>query len=141
MSLRKGAMAAVGCIALQIPYAVAGDPEEVGAVGQVLTSAVPVEVESDYDGYSDHWWWDNLAHVLAGYAVGTALSVVLSDEERVLKAFLVIIGAWEAFEYASGERPWHTDESGEMVFEFDHAMEDTALDTLAGAAGAYLAAR
>lgn len=140
MSLRKAALAAAGCIAMQVPYGLSGDPNESGTVGAVVTHAVPADVNTDYDGYSNHWWWDNVAHFLGGYAVGHVLSRALGNRERVLKAFLVITGAWEAVEYLSRERPWHVDGDGEMHWSFDHAMEDTALDTVMGAAGAYLAA-
>lgn len=141
MSLKKAIGAAAGCVAMQIPYASSvQDPEEIGAVGMILNTAMPIEADMDFDGYSDHWWWDNLAHFLGGYAVGYVLAHALGSRERVLKGFLVVTGAWEIFEYHTNERPWHTDENGNMEWEFDHAMEDTALDTVAGAAGAYAAA-
>lgn len=136
----KGLAAGATCVAMQIPYGLSGDSEKAGAFGSVLCDLAP-SADMEFTGYDDHWWWDNVAHFFGGYAVGTALSLVLRDEERVLKAFLVLTGAWEVFEYATHERPWHVDESGEMLWEFDHAMEDTALDTIVGAAGAYVAAK
>jgi len=141
MSYKRGALAAVGCIVLQIPYGVSCDSEEAGAVGTVLSRVIPSDESVTFDGYSDHWWWDNAAHVLGGYAVGTVLSRVCSDERRAMQAFFAVTGVWEAFEYHTDERPWHTDENDDMVWTFDHAMEDTALDTVAGAAGAWLAIR
>lgn len=141
MSLLKGAAAGMACVAMQVPYALTGDAESAGAVGSTLMHLVPVEVDVAYDGYDNHWWWDNVAHFFGGYAVGTALSCVFDDRETVLKAFLVVTGAWEVFEYGSRERPWHVDENGDMEWSFDHAMEDTALDTVMGLAGAYAATR
>lgn len=149
MKLKKAALSAIGCVGMQIPYALGDDDG--------FASAVPVTIEIEYDGYSDHWWWDNVAHFLAGYAVGHVLARVFSslsekrlrfslrcdegaNRERVLKAFLLIAGVWETFEYQTGERPWHADESGNYEWSFDHAAEDTTLDTLVGALGAYTAA-
>lgn len=140
MGILKGALAGVGCIAMQIPYGLAEDPEEVGAVGEILTTAMPLSVATDWDGYSNHWWWDNLAHYLAGYAIGSFLSPYYRDERKVIERFVQIAALWEGFEYVSQERPWHTDENGDMVWEWDHAMEDTVLDTIVGTYGAYVAA-
>lgn len=133
MMKRNIMLAVVGSIGMQIPLVLTGEDES------VLSRAVPIDIDADYDGYSNHWWWDNMAHFAGGYVVGAVLASVLSSRERVLKAFLVLTGGWEVFERAVGERPWHTDESG-MAWTFDHAMEDTALDTVMGAAGAYTAA-
>lgn len=140
MSLTRAAGAALGSLAMQVPYAASANPDDVGLVGRVLSKTVPLDVETEWDGYSQHWWWDNAAHLLGGYAVGHVLARFLGSRERVLKAFLILTGGLEAVEYASGERPWHTNGDGEMAWNWDHRMEDTALDTVMGAAGAYLAA-
>ena len=83
--------------------------------------------------YPQHWWWDNVCHLTAGYAIGSALIELTDDRTTVVKAFLAITTGWEIFEYMIDERPW----DGSM--EWDHAMEDTVLDTYMGLTGAYLA--
>lgn len=85
--------------------------------------------------YQEHWWWDNLAHLGAGFAIGTELGARTDDRSSVLLGFLGLTTAWELFEFRIDERPW----DGSMCW--DHAMEDTVLDTVMGLAGAYLATR
>lgn len=87
------------------------------------------------DKFEDHWWYDNLAHVCGGISVGTVVHHYTDDVEASLWTFLGIATLWEAFEYLVGERPW----DGSMTF--DHAMEDTLLDTVMGLVGVWLAAR
>lgn len=86
------------------------------------------------DRYEDHWWYDNLSHFCAGYAIGTALSEMEDDKQVVCQRFLVITSLWELFEYSIDERPWD-----DSVEDFDHAMEDTVLDTYMGLTGAFIA--
>lgn len=138
MTLKKVLLAAGGCLAMQLPYAAAGSDDT--PLGSVLDRLIPVNSDVEYTGYDNHWWWDNVAHFLGGYAVGWVLTHLFGSHRRTVAGFLFVTGGWEVFEYASNERPWHTDENGEMVWAWDHAMEDTMLDTVAGAAGAWCAA-
>lgn len=97
-----------------------------------MASAVVLAMHKAYR-YEDHWWWDNTAHFLGGYAVGSVLVDRVDDRMTVLKAFLILTTAWECYEYAIDERPW----DGSMTW--DHAVEDTVLDTYMGLTGAFLA--
>lgn len=82
--------------------------------------------------FEDHWWWDNLSHFMAGYAFGAALADQI-EPRTILIGFLLLATGWEIFEYRINERPW----DGSM--DWDHAMEDTVLDTYMGLSGAYTA--
>lgn len=97
-----------------------------------IASVVVIGLHQTYR-YKEHWWWDNLAHFTAGYAIGSTLSEMTDDRSTVLQAFLAITTGWEIFEYSIDERPW----DGSMTW--DHAMEDTVLDTYMGLTGAYVA--
>lgn len=141
MTIKKGALAAVVSIAMQIPFAVSKNGKHAGVVGEKLIKITPVELDTDYNGYDQHWWWDNVSHYLAGYAIGKFFSVFTDDERKILGGFVITATGWEIFEYLSGERPWHTDENGETAWSFDHAAEDTILDTIVGVVGAYIATR
>lgn len=85
--------------------------------------------------YRSYWWYDNLAHLLAGYAVGAVLSHIADSKREALAEFLAVAVAWECFEYKIGEYPW----DGRACW--DHACEDTLLDTIMGLAGVWMACR
>lgn len=100
----------------------------------VIASAIPIAMTAWYR-YEEHWWWDNTAHFAGGYAVGDFVSNFTETRKQTLLAFTGVAACWELFEYCIGERPW----DGSMCW--DHAMEDTLLDTIMGAVGAYYAAK
>lgn len=94
-----------------------------------------VFIMTGLDKFEDHWWWDNVAHFCGGLSVGTVLHEATDDDTGALAGFLLVTTLWEAFEYSVGERPW----DGSMCW--DHAMEDTVLDTVMGFLGAYVAVK
>lgn len=141
MRTKKAVIAAIACIAMQIPFVVSKDKENAGVLGSFLMNYIPVELNMNYSGYDEHWWWDNAAHYLAGYSLGALFSTFTDDKETAVKAFVATAVGWEIFEYVSRERPWHINGDGEMDWSFDHAAEDTVLDVIVGAIGAYIAAR
>lgn len=86
------------------------------------------------DRYDQHARWDDACHLLAGYAVGVALSIDGADRPTICRRFLAVTSAWELFEYAIGERPWDGSCSTRG------AVIDTVADTVMGTVGAWLAA-
>lgn len=87
--------------------------------------------------YEDWWWYDNLAHLLGG----VSLASLVADEDSPLGQDLAIVGcltlAWEIFEYGKQVHPW----GGDRALPDEAAAEDTVLDTLLVALGAYNAAK
>jgi len=135
MSLWIGAAALALNAGMHVPY-LFNDPATVDAGGgsQLAMSLVPINSVT-YDPFARHWWWDNLSHFLWGVTFG---AIFMAFNWPVLPTFLAVTTAWEIYEYGAGERPWHTDRHGEMLWSFDHAAEDTLLDTIMGLAGAYV---
>lgn len=85
--------------------------------------------------YADWWWYDNLAHLLGGLALGS----LVGRSDTAIGQDLAIVGCltagWEAFEYRKGVYPWDGTLPKRAV------GEDTVLDTLLVAIGAYAGAR
>lgn len=135
MSLWIGAAALAVNAGMHIPY-LFNDPDEIQAGGgsELAMSLVPINSVT-YDPFDRHWWWDNMTHVLWGVTLGSVFEALAWP---VLLTFLLVTTAWEIYEYGAKERPWHVDENGDMLWSFDHAAEDTVLDTVMGLAGAYL---
>lgn len=102
---------------------------------RTLVPAGVVFLMTGIDKFEDHWWYDNVAHLAGGVSVGTAVHNFTGDIKQSLVSFLLIATVWEIFEYLVGERPW----DGSMCW--DHAMEDTVLDTVMGLIGVYIAAK
>jgi len=87
-----------------------------------------------WERYTDWWWYDNLAHLSAGVALG---GLVGTDDSSLVEDLLIVGGltiVWEAAEFATGTYPW-----GELPDRA--AAEETLLDSLLVAIGALIAAR
>jgi len=82
--------------------------------------------------YRHYWWWDNAAHFGAGVTIGGLITTDESSTVRDVGVFLGVAFLWELFEWCHGVWPWMSGSS-------DRAIEDTLLDTLVGAIGAWLA--
>lgn len=107
--------------------------------------ATVVAMNVNHRGYENHWWWDNVGHLLSGFAVGAIL-----PEGREREGFLVIAIVWEGFEYCLARAKlyerfdWCPEGPRSLGFEpwsFDHQVEDTILDVVVGYWGAKLAQR
>lgn len=85
--------------------------------------------------YRDWWWYDNLAHGLAGLSLGSLVATRDSPVGQDLAIVGCLTLAWELHEYHGGIRPW-TD-SGRS----DRAAEDTLLDSILVVGAAYAAAK
>lgn len=122
---------------LHIPY-LFNDPDSrpCGAGSQFLMGLININW-LDYDPFDEHWWWDNATHALWGVTFGALLAVNGVSLTDSLWFVLGISIAWEGYEYGAKERPWHVDQNGERLWSFDHAMEDTVLDTLMALIGTY----
>lgn len=99
-----------------------------------LLSLSLVGVMQVWGAYRKHWWFDNVAHFLGGFGIGAIASDGVEDDEMFAVGLAMsMAGFWEVFEYLKGIRPW----SGEKTV--DEAAEDTLLDTILVAFGAWLA--
>jgi hypothetical protein len=82
--------------------------------------------------YRSWWWYDNLAH----FTGGVALAGLVTDENSTTTEDALLVGgltvAWEIVEFAHGTYPW----DGSLPSRV--GAEDTVLDSLLVALGAYL---
>lgn len=81
--------------------------------------------------YPNHWWYDNVAHLLGGVCMGALLP---GDRDATARRFLAVATIWEAYEWASGEPR----SMGDPEWPMDRKVEDTILDTIVGMVGAYI---
>ena len=82
--------------------------------------------------YRDWWWYDNLAHLAGGVALA---GLIRSEESTKAEDWLLVGGltlAWEVVEFWHDTYPW------DGTLPKRAAAEDTALDSLLVALGAYL---
>lgn len=138
MSLTIGA-AALGVNALMhVPY-MFNDPDTInGGFSKNLIGLVPIN-KLTYDPFDRHWWWDNVSHLLWGVSFGALfLSVIGLTYWQAIGASLIVASIWEVYEYVAKERPWHTNQNGDMMWLLDHALEDTLLDTYMMITGVWL---
>jgi hypothetical protein len=56
--------------------------------------------------YGRYWWWDNLAHLLAGVSLGGFATAHPFPVVRPLVVAAVAVLIWESFEFAWGIWPW-----------------------------------
>ena len=85
--------------------------------------------------YRRWWWYDNVAHLLGGLAIGAFLESEDSTIGVNLTLTLLLALAWELLEYHEGVYPW------DGSLEQRAAAEDTVLDTVLVAGAAYAVAR
>jgi hypothetical protein len=85
--------------------------------------------------YRSWWWYDNVAHLVAGVSLG---SLVAAEDSSLAQDLAIVLGiavCWEGFECAREIRPWAGETSDDV------AAEDTLLDTLLVMLGAAFGAR
>lgn len=85
-------------------------------------------------GKYDRWWWyDLLAHGLAGVTIGGLAAAHPYPLWRAVAVSMLAAVVWEWFEYFHGIHPWRGST------RLNHAWEDTLSDTFVVLVGAVLA--
>lgn len=87
-------------------------------------------------GYYQRWWWyDNLAHLLAGISLGGLLTSEDNPGIIDMGIVLTIAIAWELFEHRLSVFPW------KKGVPKDYQKEDTLLDIILVMLGAAIPIR
>lgn len=137
MSLTVGVAALSVNALMHVPYLL-NDPETIeGGCSKRLISLVPVN-RLRFDPFDRFWWWDNVSHLLWGVTFGSLFFAADMSYWQAVGASLIVATIWEVYEYMAGERPWHTNQNGDMFWSIDHAWEDTLLDTYMMITGVFL---
>lgn len=94
-----------------------------------------------WGAYAAWWWYDNLAHLLGGLALGSLVASRQSPLGQDLAIVLSLSLIWEVFEYRERVFPWGETPDETRDVPDAAAAEDTLLDTILVTFGAYLGAR